>query len=227
MTITYLGQNVQSGYASGSGTGTLTWIPPSPTDGDLHVLFAGAWGPLRGSAPTISDLAGWTPAFNTFYDGYPSIGGQWRRIRAWIRRYAPGDPDPTLTGSGMNPSGAWGGELVGLRGPTGGLVSVTPSYRSATGAGTWSATDPGSSGSQMNVLIRHSNGTSTRPWVPDASWDGGHQRDTDAGIHFAYREGPASAGTVSFSASGPEYCHVLTIDMTASRNGWVVGRLAW
>ena len=79
----------------------------------------------------------------------------------------------------------------------------------------------------MNVLIRHSNGTSTGPWVPDASWDGGHQRDIDAGIHFAYREGPASAGTVSFSAGGPEYCHVLTIDMTASRNGWVVGRLAW
>ena len=49
----------------------------------------------------------------------------------------------------------------------------------------------------------------------------------DAGIHFAYREGPASAGTVSFSAGGPEYCHVLTIDMTASRNGWAVGRLAW
>ncbi len=22
-------------------------------------------------------------------------------------------------------------------------------------------------------------------------------------------------------------CHVLTIDMTASRNGWAVGRLAW
>ncbi len=179
MTITYLGQIVQSGYASGSGTGTLTWIPPSPTDGDLHVLFAGAWGPLRGSAPTISDLAGWTPAFNTFYDGYPSIGGQWRRIRAWIRRYASG------------------GELVGLRGPTGGLVSVTPSYRSATGAGTWSATDPGSSGSQMNVLIRHSNGTSTGPWVPDASWDGGPLRRLRCGWRSDGRGGYRSGRGVT------------------------------
>ena len=227
MAITDLGENVRSNYASGSGTGTLTWTPPFPADGDLHILFAGAWGPQYGSTPTISDLAGWTPAFNTYYDGYPAIGGQWRRIRAWIRHYATGDPNPTLTASGMKPSSAWGGELVGLRGPAGGLVSVTPSSHPTPGVSTWSATDPGATDTQMNVLIRHGPSASTGSWVPDASWDGGHKRHIDAGIFFAYREGPASAGTISFSAVDPEYCHVLTIDMVPKRTGWAVGRLAW
>ena len=232
MTITDLGTNLQGGYASGSGTSTLTWTPPLSTDGDLHILHVLSGRPIRysPSSPTISDLAGWTPVYDVEWEDFPGFG--WlRRSRAWIRYYASGDPDPSVTCAGMKSGVVWGGELTALRGPAGGLASMTLSQPPPS-TDPWTATDPGATATQMNILVRNvPHVATTGSWTPDASWDGGHKREIapPGSVYFAYREGPASAGTISLVSGGGanDLCHVLTIDMAPRRTGWAVGRLAW
>lgn len=224
MTISEVTNNWSSGTSA-----TLSFTPgPTTTVGDLLVLLVGSGrSPLdAGSAPTISDLAGWVPIHDVgFYQGVTYYRRR-RRTRAWARYYQSGDSSWSVTCGGMGSGESWGGVIWTLRGLSGPLVAATDADVSTSqrpdSGDPWNADDPGAAVQMVNILARcvtHSTVPST--WTPDASWDCGRKRETSPSLslYVAARLGPAAAGTVSLTAGGTssDVCTVSTFSENAVR----------